>query len=273
MDLQIIAVYFFSDEILKTFRFRDDPQVKMTSAEVVAFALTAARFFNGNQRRAASFLSSHRYILNPLSEGHLNRRLHRIPWDIWQAIFSTLAEYFKQTNPSQEYAVDSFPIPVCDNIRIFRSKIYNGKVFRGYTASKKRFFYGIKAHLLVTPKGEPVECVFTPGSENDITAFRDFELDIPNGSVIYADKAYTCYEFEDLLQESGLSLIAQRRANSKRPLAGWLRYLQSRIRKRIETTFSQITGLFPRSIHAVTSRGFTLKVYLFILAHSISLLF
>jgi hypothetical protein len=273
MDLQIIVIYFFSDELLKAFRIQDDSQVKMTNAEVIAFALTAARFFNGNQRRTASFLRAHRYILNPLSESHLNRRLHKIPWDIWQAIFSTLAEHFKRSNLSQQYAIDSFPIPICDNIRIFRSKIYSGKAFRGYTASKKRYFYGIKAHLLVTPKGEPIECAFTPGSESDISTFKDFELDIPNGSIIYADKAYTCYEFEDLLQESGLSLITQRKANSKRPLAGWLRYIQSRIRKKIETTFSQITGLFPRSIHAVTSRGFTLKVYLFILAHSISLLF
>jgi hypothetical protein len=273
MDLQIIAIFFFSDEILKAFHFRDDPQVKMTTAEVITFALTAARFFNGNQRRAASFLNAHHYILNPLSEGHLNRRLHRIPWDIWQSIFSTLAQYFKQTNVSQEYAIDSFPIPVCDNIRIFRSKIYSGEVFRGYTASKKRYFYGIKAHVLVTSKGEPVECVFTAGSENDITAFKDFELDLSSGATIYADKAYTCYEFEDLLKESGLLLIAQRKANSKRPLAGYLRYLHIRIRKRIETTFSQITSHFPRSIHAVTSRGFTLKVYLFILAHAISLLF
>ena len=273
MDLHIIIIYFFADEILKAFHLYDDPQVKMNNAEVIAFALTSARFFNGNQRRAAIFLSSHRYISNPLSESHLNRRLHRIPWNVWQAIFSALAEYFKRTNSSQEYAVDSFPIPVCDNIRIFTSKILSGKIFRGYTASKKRYFYGIKSHLLITSKGEPVEFVFTPGSESDISAFKKFELDIPNGSVIYADKAYNCYEFEDSLQEIGISLIAQRKGNSKRPLTGCLRYIQSRARKKIETTFSQITNLFPRSIHAVTERGFMLKIYLFILAHSISLLF
>jgi hypothetical protein len=273
MDLQIIAIYFFSDEILKSLRFYDDPQTKMTNAEIVSLAIIAALFFKGNQRQASIFLKQYRYISNILSEGHLNWRLHRIPCEIWQGIFSALAEHFKSINLSNEYAVDSFPIPVCDNIRIFRSKLFRGKQFRGYIASKKRFFFGIKAHILVTARGDVIECLFAPGSTSDLSIFKNFQLDLPAHATIYADKAYTCYDLEDFLNENKISLVAQRKANSKRPLIGCIRYIQSRIRKRIETTFSQITSLFPRYIHAITSKGFMLKVYLFILAYSISLLF
>jgi len=39
MDLHIIIIYFFADEILKAFHLYDDPQVKMNNAEVIAFAL------------------------------------------------------------------------------------------------------------------------------------------------------------------------------------------------------------------------------------------
>ncbi|TAA74868.1 MAG: hypothetical protein CDV28_1151, partial [Candidatus Electronema aureum] len=39
------------------------------------------------------------------------------------------------------------------------------------------------------------------------------------------------------------------------------------IRKRIESAFSVITQRFPAHIHAVTSHGFELKVFLFILAY------
>jgi len=38
------------------------------------------------------------------------------------------------------------------------------------------------------------------------------------------------------------------------------------VRKRVETTASQINALLPKSIHAVTSKGFELKVMLFVLA-------
>ncbi len=41
------------------------------------------------------------------------------------------------------------------------------------------------------------------------------------------------------------------------------------IRKRIETTFSQITNMFPRKIHAVTKQGFLLKLVIFIVSFSI----
>ena len=145
---------------------------------------TASRFFYGNQQNAPNFLS----------KSHFNYRLHRLPIFIWQKLFSSRAEYFKNTNSSHEYVVDSFPISVCDNSRIFRSKIVKGEQYLGYSANKKRFFYGLRARLLVTTKQEPVECVLAFGSETDMSVFKRFDLDLPAGSIIYADKAYNSYE-------------------------------------------------------------------------------
>lgn len=110
MDLQIIAIYFFTDEVLKSFGFHDDKQVKMTTAEIITLVLTAALVFHGNHRFTAHFLKKYRYIPNILSEGHLNYRLHQISEEIWNRIFSVLSSHFQKTNPSGEYAVDSFPI-------------------------------------------------------------------------------------------------------------------------------------------------------------------
>ncbi|WP_372369430.1 hypothetical protein [Candidatus Uabimicrobium sp. HlEnr_7] len=50
-------------------------------------------------------------------------------------------------------------------------------------------------------------------------------------------------------------------------------FIQKVTRKRIETTFSQITSFFPKNIHAVTSYGFELKVVLFVLAFTFSCYF
>jgi hypothetical protein len=41
-------------------------------------------------------------------------------------------------------------------------------------------------------------------------------------------------------------------------------------RKRIETTFSQISSMFPKLIHAVTTDGFLMKVILFIFVFTIN---
>ena len=128
--------------------------------------------------------------------------------------------------------------------------------------------------IVTAHKGIPIEILFTARSENDVRAFKRFSFDLPKGPMIYADRAYNCYEFEDFLSEHGeIKLIAQRRKASKRPLRAELRYLQSRMRKKIETVFSQITSMFSKSIKAVTSKGFEIKVFNFILPYVFQLLF
>ena len=125
--------------------------------------------------------------------------------------------------------------------------------------------------MLVSKEGIPVEFIFTAGSEADIIALKRFNLDLPDESRIYGDKAYTSYEFEDFLKEMNIELIPQRRRNLKRQHSGTISYLQKINRKRVETVFSCITRYMPRYIHAVTSKGFILKLLLFILAYSTDL--
>ena len=65
-------------------------------------------------------------------------------------------------------------------------------------------------------------------------------------------------------------LMADRKANSTRPRPAWGTYVLRVYRKAVETAFGEIEKLLPGSIHAVTGRGFELKVYLFVLAYSLS---
>lgn len=267
MIYQIIAIYCVCDDILKSLGVVDDPQVKMSSAEVMCIALVAALLFQGNHERTRLFLREYKFFSKTLSKSQLNRRLHAIDTDIWVGLFSRFSETFKQLNQTNEYIVDSFPVSACQNCRIPRVKLLQGKEYHGYCASKKMYFYGIKVHMVTCAGGYPVEVLFSTGNVTDIKAFRNLNLDLPAGSRIYADRAYTDYSYEDFLVDVGnIQLIAQRKANTKRPLEGPKRYLQSTARKRIETSFSQITSLFPRYINAVKQKGFELKIFTFILA-------
>jgi hypothetical protein len=49
-------------------------------------------------------------------------------------------------------------------------------------------------------------------------------------------------------------------------------FVQHDYRKRIETAASLSARRLPNTIHAVTARGFELKVFLFVLAYSIDCL-
>jgi hypothetical protein len=270
MPLQIITIYCLCADFLIAIGYEDDPQATMTTAEVMTTVLVAAACFTGNQELSRRFLKAHGYFPAMLSKSRLNRRLHAIPESLWTALFSVLAAIDQQTNTHKEYIVDSLPVPVCDNIRIKRCRLYRKERFRGYIASKRRYFYGLRVHLLVSATGMPVQLVLAPGADADLSVLRSMDLDLPEGALLYADKAYTDYVFEDLLSEvAGVQLLAHRKKNSKRSRPAWEQYICQKNRKQIETTFSQIALRLARSIHAVTARGFELKVFLTVLAYAI----
>jgi hypothetical protein len=214
-------------------------------------------------------LNSPGYLPRTLSSSRFVRRVHRCI-HLLIPLFHGLAGLGHQLNTESLYIIDSFPIPVCDNIRIRRCRRYRGEAWRGYQASKRRYFYGLKIHLLVTAQGQPVEFFLTPGADSDAKALKQYALDLPEHATITGDKAYNDYGYEDLLQDVGLHLVPLRKKNSKRPLDPAVTYLMSKARNAVETTGSLIERLLPKHIHTVTAAGFELKVGLFILACSLN---
>jgi len=160
MDTQIVAVYCLCDDLLKALYHIEDPQCQISDAEVMTTAIVAALFFGGNHESAIHFLQEGGYIPQMLSKSRFNRRWHRSV-DLFWALFNLLGETWKQLNEDSISIVDSFPVAVCDNCRILRCRIYQGEDWRGYQASKRRYFYGLKVHLLITQAGQPVEFFLT----------------------------------------------------------------------------------------------------------------
>jgi len=270
MDDSVLAIYCLCDDLLKALLHQEDPQRRMSDAEVMTTAIVAALYFGGNFERARRLLTSPRFIPSMLSKSQFNRRLHALR-DLLLLVFRVLGETFKALNAASLYIIDSFPVAACDNIRIAREKRFRSKRFRGYTASKRRYFYGVKIFLLTAARGEPVEMFLLPGATADVVALDVFGFDLPAGSTVYGDSAFTVYAVEDLLQEvCDIDLSPMRKKNSKRPSSASLAYLQAVGRKQVETAGSLIERLLPKSIHAVTAKGFTLKVFLFVLAYSFS---
>ena len=272
MDTQIVAVFCLIDDMLKIMRHQEDIQCEMSDAEVMTTAVIATLFFGGNYSHARDLLGSQGYVPRMLSKSRFSRRLHRIK-PFFLTLFNMLAEYWKDSNKNMIYSVDTFPIIACDNYRIGRAKLYQGKQFRGYIASKKRYFYGLKLHLLVTQSGQPVEMLLSPGSTYDGQGLYVFDFNLPEGSLIVGAKGYNNYAIEDLMSVAGIQLSPFRKKNSKRPVPPWIYYLQFHYRKMIETTGSLISNLLPKKIHATSASGFELKVILFVLACSFNFLF
>lgn len=271
MQIMLITIFCHIDDFLKSFSWQDDPQCRLSLAEIMTIALTAARFFGGNLESARTFLSEHGYLLS-ISKSRLTRRLHAIPAFFWHFIVAYLAA--KQDPHCQHFLIDSFPISVCHPVRATRRSLFQGKQFVGYNASKQAWFTGLKVHLLTTYRGQPKQFLITPASVHDLKALQKMDSTaLPKGSTLFGDKAYISQSYEkQLLLTKDIWLVAERRSNSQRGQSLLYSRYGKKIRKRIETAFSQLTSWLPRQIHAVTNQGFLLKLMMLITAFAISCL-
>ena len=269
MPEKIITIYCFFDELLKALGHKDDPQSLLSNAEIMTIATVAAEFFVGNQQASLSFLISHGYIKS-FSKSRFTRRLQALPESLWQSALWVMAQVHQRTNSDNFHIVDTFPVPVCCNIRISRCKIYSDKSYRGWCESKKEYFFGLRVCLVVTEEGNPVEMQLSSGSTADIVSLRSMELNLPEGATLFGDSGFLDRLFESALaEEGGIRLVVPRRKNMKEQLEGCLSYICKIVRKRVETTFSLLTERLARSIHAVTPAGFERKIMLTVLAFSI----
>ncbi|BAZ04295.1 transposase [Calothrix sp. NIES-3974] len=99
-------------------------------------------FFDGNYAKACNYMKDHKLIPNMLHKSRFNRQLHNLEM-LMKDLFHQVGMILKETSDCTEYLLDSFPVPICDNIRIFHVKLIKSEDFRGYIASKKRYFYGV----------------------------------------------------------------------------------------------------------------------------------
>lgn len=264
-----LAIYCFIDDFLKASGHREDCRVEVTDAEVITIALTAMLHFGGNFEKARLILHELGLMRRLLSRSRFSRRMNRLA-DLIYRLFHQLGSVLKELHWESRYLLDSFPVPVCDNIRIRRCRIVQDKRYRGAMTSKRRYFYGVRVQILATSDGIPVEFCILPGACSDLQGLAELALDLPDETQLFVDGGYNFYEWEDyLLAEKELRLQVPRKANSKRAREPWLELHKSLVRKYIETTIGEISKLFPKKIHATNLNGFLLKIALFLFAYQI----
>jgi Transposase DDE domain len=267
---KIIRIYCIIDDILKSIGHAEDSRRKVSDSEIITTALASALYFGGHLDNGRGFMKMTKLVPAMLDKSRFNRRLHQLS-DLLFSMFYQIGNYLKSMAGASEYMIDSFPVAVCDNIRISRCKLLKGKQWRGKQSSMRRYFYGVKVQVLVNSQGIPVEFGFVPGCESDVQALKKLPLAVAAESKIYGDSAYTDYQTEDDMREVELvELMIQRKRNSLRPDEPWIRFIKEQMRKGIETCFSEIKALFLRKIHAVTFKGFLLKLVMFILAFTLN---
>ena len=235
-----LAIYCFIDDFLKVSGHREDLRAEVTDAEVITIALTAMLEFGGNFARSRLVLHELGLMRRLLSRSRFSRRINRLS-DLISQLFHRLGSILKDLHWESRYMLDSFPVAVCDNIRIGRCRLVRDEIYRGKMSSKRRFFYGVRVQIVATSDGIPLEFCILPGACSDLQGLAELALDLPEAAELFVDGAYNFYEWEDYLRDKeNLNLQVPRKTNSKRGREPWLEIYKSVMRKYIETTIGEI---------------------------------
>ena len=145
---QISAIYCISDELLKTLNYKDDPQCKMSTAEIMTFSIMSAMIYGCNYKTTRLVSKTQKFFKNILSHSQIVRRIHQIPEHIWMLFFGAM-QCLLRNKDQNCFIVDSFPVKAYENHKSFRAKIFSGKEYHGYSSSRKQYFFGIKVHMII----------------------------------------------------------------------------------------------------------------------------
>ena len=145
----------------------------------------------------------------------------------------------KQGQETGLYYVDSSPLKVCHNRRIYKHKVFKGIANRG-----KHFmgwFFGFKLHLVINHKGEPISFCFTKGNQSDLSVLKSLFKNLKG--LAAGDKGYIPKQKTEELAKQGLQFVTKLRRNMKKKiLTSFQKFFLSK-RGIVETVIEQLKSI------------------------------
>ena len=195
MDDSIIEIYFFVDELIKTLSktpfweklpkwnsYEKGRKKGLSLSEIITLNLIGVLGHFSNLKafhRNAAFCLKQYFPKLPNYENFLkatNYSIHHTML-ILQSLLNISKFYARDSN---KY-IDSTPLRVCKNKRIYRHKVCKSYAERGKTSIG--WFYGFKLHGICDKKGNLLTITFTPGNVDDRTVLDSLFQGI-DGTVI-----------------------------------------------------------------------------------------
>ncbi|EOO60518.1 hypothetical protein IKE_05965 [Bacillus cereus VD196] len=165
--------------------------------------------------------------------------------------------------------VDSFPSPLCKEIRNRRAKVLGSIAEIGYNSTKKMYYYGVKISAAVTESGVPVAYVVSSPKIHDVQLLETLvnEAPIPH---ILGDKGYISGSVQDKLAQKGVTMTTPLRKNMKN--ADKIDdILLGKRRKKIETVFSSLEKLGIQDFRSRSLLGFESRLESLLLVYCLML--
>lgn len=144
------------------------------------------------------------------------------------------------------FAIDSMPLEICKIAREQRNKMgkesEHNSPDKGYCAAQKKYFYGYKLHSVCSAAGVIESLDLTKASVHDIHYLKDVK-ELFSNCMIIGDKGYIGKQQQiNLFETAGIELEVPLRSNQQEQKP--MMWILKKVRKRIETVFSQLCDQF-----------------------------
>lgn len=237
------------------------PQIrvpKLSDLELVALNITAE--YMSIHSECQLFRTIHGTILeHKIERSVFNKRKRNLFYYIEEIRKSLSLSFSEFTNV---FIVDSTPIPICKISRAKRSPICSTDEIMpnfGYCAAQKSRYFGYKLHTVCDKNGVFHSYDFSPANIHDVNYLADVKYNLKN-CLLIGDRGYISKEFQvDLFTHSNIQLSVPMRKNQH----DFICYsnIKSKIRKRIETAYSQLCGQFSIQLNlAKTFQGLATRI-------------
>jgi Transposase DDE domain len=132
--------------------------------------------------------------------------------------------------------VDSLPLPVCHNRRIYSHQVFAGFAQRG--KSSMGWFYGFKLHFVINDEGALLAVRFTPGNVDDRAPVPGLAAGL--WGKLFGDRGYISQDLFEQLWGTGVQLITKLKRKMKNKLLPLWDKLLLRKRVLIESVGEQL---------------------------------
>jgi hypothetical protein len=218
---------------------------KFSDIEVIALSLTAECLSIDSENYLFSKL--HKEYLgdfkNLISRRQYNDR-RKLLFAKTECIRKAMAERINRQ--ADVFAIDSMPLEICKISREQRNKMGKESAHhspdKGYCASQKKYFYGYKLHSVCSAAGVIQSLDLTKASVHDVHYLKDVK-ELFSNCMIIGDKGYISRQQQiNLFETAGIELEVPLRNNQKEQKPTM--WILKKVRKRIETVFSQLCDQF-----------------------------
>lgn len=235
---------------------------KFSDAKVISLCLTAQSLGIDSENYLFTKLNCEYKKKFPdlISRAKYNIRIRKL-----LPVIENVRQFLMKEISSSEnvFSVDSMPLEICKLARVSRIKICkeNAEALpaKGYCASQKQFYFGYKLHALVGVNGTIRMYDLSPANAHDVKYLSDVQNELTN-CYILGDKGYDSQPAQlSLFENNGIRLYSPSRIYKKNILK--FPHHFKLLRKRIETTFSQLCDQFMiRRNYAKTFSGFSCRI-------------